>query len=71
MVEGGSELLGAFLSERLVDAVALYRAPLLLGGRDGMPVFGGPTPLRLAEALALRSRAERPLFELWYPVESR
>jgi diaminohydroxyphosphoribosylaminopyrimidine deaminase/5-amino-6-(5-phosphoribosylamino)uracil reductase len=71
MVEGGSELLGAFLSARLVDAVALYRAPLLLGGRDGVPVFGGPTPRRLSDALALRPRAERPLFELWYPVASR
>ena len=71
MVEGGSRLLGAFLAARLVDAVALYRAPLLLGGRDGLPAFGGPTPVRLADALALRSRAERPLFELWYPVASR
>jgi diaminohydroxyphosphoribosylaminopyrimidine deaminase/5-amino-6-(5-phosphoribosylamino)uracil reductase len=67
MVEGGSELLGAFLSARLVDAVALYRAPLLLGGRDGVPVFGGPTPVRLADAVAVRSRAERSLVELWYP----
>ena len=71
MVEGGSELLGTFLSERRVDAVALYRAPILLGGRDGVPVFGGPAPARLSGALRLRSRADRALFELWYPVTSR
>jgi diaminohydroxyphosphoribosylaminopyrimidine deaminase/5-amino-6-(5-phosphoribosylamino)uracil reductase len=84
MVEGGSELLGAFLAARLVDAVALYRAPLLLGGKGGVPVFGGPTPSRLADALVLRpasprqrraagkgSRPRPPLVELWYPVASR
>jgi diaminohydroxyphosphoribosylaminopyrimidine deaminase/5-amino-6-(5-phosphoribosylamino)uracil reductase len=71
MVEGGSELLGAFLAARLVDAVALYRAPLLLGGRDALPVFGGRGAPRLGAALAVRSRARPSLFELWYPVASR
>jgi diaminohydroxyphosphoribosylaminopyrimidine deaminase/5-amino-6-(5-phosphoribosylamino)uracil reductase len=83
MVEGGSELLGAFVHARLLDAVALYRGPLLLGGRDGVPAFGGPTPTRLADALALSpvsplqrragmgGRARTPLVELWYPVASR
>ena len=64
----------------LVDAVALYRAPLILGGREGVPAFGGPAPARLADALALRparppqgraSRASAALVELWYPVASR
>lgn len=71
MVEGGSELLGAFLAARLVDAVALYRAPLLLGGRDGVPAFGGPSPSRLADALPLRPGHASLLRELWYPVASR
>jgi diaminohydroxyphosphoribosylaminopyrimidine deaminase/5-amino-6-(5-phosphoribosylamino)uracil reductase len=53
MVEGGSEVLGSFLRERLVDKVSLFRAPLLLGGRGSRPAFGGPDPLRLAEALRL------------------
>lgn len=84
MVEGGSELLGAFLAARLVDAVALYRAPLVLGGRDGIPAFGGKGPVRLSEALvvsptsplrrgarAAGSAGPLPLFELWYPMASR
>jgi diaminohydroxyphosphoribosylaminopyrimidine deaminase/5-amino-6-(5-phosphoribosylamino)uracil reductase len=71
MVEGGSELLGAFLAARLVDVVALYRAPLLLGGREGVPSFGGPVPPRLSGALALRARARPALFELWYPLAQR
>jgi diaminohydroxyphosphoribosylaminopyrimidine deaminase/5-amino-6-(5-phosphoribosylamino)uracil reductase len=82
MVEGGSELLGAFLAERLFDRVALFRAPMLLGGRNSRPAFGGPDPGRLSEAVRvtrtsplLRGRAApevRPLpepgqaCELWY-----
>jgi diaminohydroxyphosphoribosylaminopyrimidine deaminase/5-amino-6-(5-phosphoribosylamino)uracil reductase len=80
LVEGGSELLGAFLAAGLVDAVALYRAPLILGGPEGVPAFGGPARPRLADALALRpaSAAQRRawgaqpgLVELWYPLFSR
>jgi diaminohydroxyphosphoribosylaminopyrimidine deaminase/5-amino-6-(5-phosphoribosylamino)uracil reductase len=57
MVEGGSEVLGAFLAARLLDAVALFRAPLLLGGRHGRPAFGGPDPARLGQALRLSPRS--------------
>lgn len=70
MVEGGSEVLGSFLAARLVDQVALFRAPLLLGGRGGRPAFGGPDPRRLADALRLTpGRSPAPaLYELWYPA---
>ena len=80
LVEGGSELLGAFLAAGLADAVALYRAPLILGGREGVPAFGGPARPRLAGARVfrpagasqLRAWHARPgLVELWYPVTSR
>lgn len=81
MVEGGSEMLGSFLAARLVDQVALFRAPLLLGGRQSRPAFGGKGPPTVADALRLRptspllrrgSAARFPwprprLFELWYP----
>ena len=82
MVEGGSEVLGAFLAERLVDQVALFRAPLLLGGRGSLPAFGGRDPARVGAALRLRAvspllrRGDRAassrspsLFEVWYPDE--
>ncbi len=86
MVEGGSELLGAFLARRLFDQVALFRAPILLGGRDGTPAFGGPDPARLSEAARLTTRSpllpagHRALspaaavdgaYELWYPARGR
>jgi diaminohydroxyphosphoribosylaminopyrimidine deaminase/5-amino-6-(5-phosphoribosylamino)uracil reductase len=69
MVEGGAEVLGSFLREGLFDKVALFRAPLLLGGRDSLPAFGGPGPARLRDAARLRP-APPPasgLYELWYP----
>jgi diaminohydroxyphosphoribosylaminopyrimidine deaminase/5-amino-6-(5-phosphoribosylamino)uracil reductase len=69
MVEGGSEVLGGFLRAGLFDEVALFRAPLVLGGRDGLPAFGGPEPKRLSEAIRLRPADPQPsrLYELWYP----
>jgi diaminohydroxyphosphoribosylaminopyrimidine deaminase/5-amino-6-(5-phosphoribosylamino)uracil reductase len=75
MVEGGSEVLGSFLAARLADQVALFRAPLLLGGRGSRPAFGGPDPLEIGEALRLVPVPPEPPFpwpwapefELWRP----
>ncbi len=68
MVEGGGEVLGAFLQERLFDQLALFRAPLLLGGRGSRPAFGGPDPRRIADALRLRPGVppKGAPYELWY-----
>jgi diaminohydroxyphosphoribosylaminopyrimidine deaminase/5-amino-6-(5-phosphoribosylamino)uracil reductase len=68
MVEGGGEVLGAFLHERLFDQLALFRAPLLLGGRGSRPAFGGPDPSRVADALRLRPGRvpSGSPYELWY-----
>jgi len=41
LVEGGGEVHGAFLDAGLVDRVALFAAPLLIGGRHATPVVGG------------------------------
>jgi diaminohydroxyphosphoribosylaminopyrimidine deaminase/5-amino-6-(5-phosphoribosylamino)uracil reductase len=75
MVEGGSEVLGSFLARRLVDQVALFRAPLLLGGRGSRPAFGGEDPLDVRDALRLEPVPPGPAFpwpwppqfELWRP----
>jgi diaminohydroxyphosphoribosylaminopyrimidine deaminase/5-amino-6-(5-phosphoribosylamino)uracil reductase len=75
MVEGGSEVLGSFLAERLVDEVVLFRAPLLMGGRGSRPVFGGPDPKRLSQALRMTSldpilgprKSANASCEVWYP----
>jgi diaminohydroxyphosphoribosylaminopyrimidine deaminase/5-amino-6-(5-phosphoribosylamino)uracil reductase len=54
LVEGGSEVLGSFVRERLFDEMVIFRAPLILGGRGSRRVVGGPNPLNLAEAVPMR-----------------
>ncbi len=54
LVEGGSEVHGSFLAERLVDKVNVYVAPRLIGGRDAPGAIGGPGVERLVEAVHLR-----------------
>ena len=74
MVEGGSEVLGGFLRARLVDEVALFRAPILLGGRGSLPAFGGDDPADVADGLGVVPAPSAPFpwpwtprFELWRP----
>jgi len=54
LVEGGSELLGAFFSARLVDRVSAFLAPLIIGGQEAPGPVGGKGALRLAQALRLQ-----------------
>jgi diaminohydroxyphosphoribosylaminopyrimidine deaminase/5-amino-6-(5-phosphoribosylamino)uracil reductase len=75
MVEGGGEVLGSFLAARLVDQVALFRAPLLLGGRGSRPAFGGEDKADVGDGLRLEPVPAEPAFpwpfapgfELWRP----
>ena len=68
-----------FLISTAVDQVALFRAPLLLGGRRSLAAFGGPDPLAIEDALHLRPVPEDPpfpwpdprLFELWSAEAAR
>lgn len=53
LLEGGGELAGMFLEAGLIDQVALFLAPKILGGRESRPVIGGRNPDSLAEALRL------------------
>ena len=57
MVEGGSDLPGALLAGRLFDQVALFRAPLLLGGRRSRPAFGVPDPSLLSDSACLTTKS--------------
>ena len=52
LVEGGAELAAGLLRAGLVDALALFLAPLLIGG-DGRPLLGPLGVSALAEAPAL------------------
>lgn len=41
LVEGGAEVLGAFFDAGLVDRVAIFVAPMIIGGADAVPAVGG------------------------------
>jgi diaminohydroxyphosphoribosylaminopyrimidine deaminase/5-amino-6-(5-phosphoribosylamino)uracil reductase len=77
MVEGGAELLGSFLASRLFDQVAIYRAPLLLGGRESLSAFSGEGPHLVSQATPMRRlhpswegrvAGVPELFEVWEPL---
>ncbi len=53
LVEGGSEIAGAFCDARLVDKVTFLAAPIIIGGREAPNAVGGPGADTLAEAMRL------------------
>ncbi len=53
LVEGGGELAGELLNHGLVDKVAFFVAPKILGGTNSRPAVGGPDPASLAAAREL------------------
>ena len=53
LVEGGSEIAGAFCDAKLVDKVTLLAAPIIIGGREAPNAVGGPGADSLAEAMRL------------------
>jgi diaminohydroxyphosphoribosylaminopyrimidine deaminase / 5-amino-6-(5-phosphoribosylamino)uracil reductase len=54
LVEGGSELLGEFFAEKLVDRVWAFIAPLIIGGRNAPGPVGGLGIEALAQAIRVR-----------------
>ena len=60
LVEGGAELAGALLRAGLVDALALFLAPRLIGG-DGRPLLGALGVGALADAPALLETSMRTI----------
>jgi diaminohydroxyphosphoribosylaminopyrimidine deaminase/5-amino-6-(5-phosphoribosylamino)uracil reductase len=53
LVEGGASLASAFLLEGWVDAIVLYRAPMIIGG-DGIAAVAGLGLERVADAKSFR-----------------
>jgi len=60
LVEGGGETHAAFVDAGLVDRVALFLAPLLLGGREATGIVGGGGR-ELKSALRLTAPSVTPL----------
>jgi len=54
LIEGGGETAAAFLAAGLVNKVSFFIAPMIIGGRDGVPAVGGEGVAQVADALRLR-----------------
>ncbi len=64
LLEGGSELNWGFLEAGLVDRVAIFIAPVLIGGALAPTAVGG-RGFRLPEALRLEALTARPVGPDW------
>jgi diaminohydroxyphosphoribosylaminopyrimidine deaminase/5-amino-6-(5-phosphoribosylamino)uracil reductase len=64
LLEAGSELTGAFVQAGLVDRVAVFVAPKLVGGTAAPTPVGGPG-LSLGDAVRLDGLTARPLGDDW------
>lgn len=54
LVEGGAELIGAMIRERLIDKFYIFKAPRILGGDDGLPMAMGKGPQKIEQSISLR-----------------
>lgn len=61
LVEGGGGLAGALLDAGTVDRLVLHMAPMLIGGAEAVPAFGGLGAARIQEATRARRWTVRRL----------
>jgi diaminohydroxyphosphoribosylaminopyrimidine deaminase/5-amino-6-(5-phosphoribosylamino)uracil reductase len=54
LVEGGSQVNGSFLDQRLIDKVLFFLGPKLLGDPQALGIFGGKGSGDLQRAVSLR-----------------
>lgn len=54
IVEGGAEVAGSFIEQKLIDKVTFFFAPKIIGGREAFPAIGGRGIEHLSDALKLR-----------------
>jgi diaminohydroxyphosphoribosylaminopyrimidine deaminase / 5-amino-6-(5-phosphoribosylamino)uracil reductase len=65
LLEAGGALSSSFLRAGLVDELALFMAPSILGCRDALPAFDLPGPRALGERLRLVDTRMRRVGEDW------
>jgi len=61
LVEGGSQVNGAFLDEGLIDKFFLFLSPKLIGDRDALGIFGGKGAANLRDAVTLNELRVRKI----------
>jgi diaminohydroxyphosphoribosylaminopyrimidine deaminase/5-amino-6-(5-phosphoribosylamino)uracil reductase len=61
LLEGGSQLSGSFLDQRLIDKFLLFLSPKLIGDPEAPGIFGGLGVAHLTEAIPLRDLKVRKI----------
>lgn len=61
LVEGGAEVYGSFFSERQIDKLILFVAPLLIGGQKAKGMVGGQGVASITEALRFKEMKVKSL----------
>ncbi len=63
LVEGGSQINGSFLDERLIDKFLLFLSPKFMGDPEALGIFGGRGVSSLKEAIAVKETVTRRIGE--------
>jgi diaminohydroxyphosphoribosylaminopyrimidine deaminase/5-amino-6-(5-phosphoribosylamino)uracil reductase len=72
LVEGGGQLLGSFVEQRLADEFHVYIAPLLIGGAEAVGAIAGRGAASVREAMRLPENTTiRPLGNGWFASARR
>jgi diaminohydroxyphosphoribosylaminopyrimidine deaminase/5-amino-6-(5-phosphoribosylamino)uracil reductase len=71
LVEGGGELLGSLFDNRLIDRVALFYAPVIIGGRGAVTAVGGEGASKVKHSVRLLDCHWRPIGKNEMLVEAR
>jgi diaminohydroxyphosphoribosylaminopyrimidine deaminase/5-amino-6-(5-phosphoribosylamino)uracil reductase len=66
LVEGGGEVNGQFLQQKLAHRIAFYFAPKILGGRSSIPGVAGDDPRRMLNALDVRDLSCERAGDDWF-----
>ena len=61
MIGGGSEIITSVLKEKIVDKVALFYGPKIIGGRSAPSLVMGEGVKRLRDAMTLKNVTRRSL----------
>jgi len=61
LLEGGGELHTSFLEAKFSDELVLYQAPIMIGGRDAVTLWGGQGSDMLDQAIRLRDVVRRKM----------
>jgi diaminohydroxyphosphoribosylaminopyrimidine deaminase/5-amino-6-(5-phosphoribosylamino)uracil reductase len=71
LVEGGGELLGSLFDKRLIDRVALFYTPIVIGGRGAVSAVGGKGASKVKRSVRLLDCHWRPIGKNEMLVEAR